>query len=129
MGHRDGPTDNQLSRTHGRRDVALALARLQDVRVGRVRRVRQAMGHTRGSLQANLSWPRVRYQRSHGNYYVQLTLFTQHNKSHQMCALVCVCVFVFLVLPERLRVRNGLGRRHVPLVRHTRRPGDRHVLT
>ena len=58
-----------------------------------------------------------------------LNYSTQHVSSN-VCACVCLrAACVCLVLPERLRVRNGLGRRHVPRVRHTRRPGDRHVLT
>lgn len=68
VGHRDGPAVWPVHRPHGRRDVSVAGARPAHLRVRRVRRVRQALGHPRVSVQADLPRTRERYQCRHGTY-------------------------------------------------------------
>ncbi|XP_061724629.1 uncharacterized protein LOC133530637 isoform X1 [Cydia pomonella] len=97
VGHRDRAAVRAVHRPHRRRHVAVAGARPAHLRVRRLRRLRQAVGHPRLPVQADLPGPRERHQRRH-------------------------------VLPVRVRVRDGLGRRDVPHVRHPRRPGAGHVL-
>jgi hypothetical protein len=65
MGHRDGTAVRAVHGAHGRRDVPVSGARPAHVRVGRVRRLRQAVGHPRLPVQADLPWPRERHQRCH----------------------------------------------------------------
>lgn len=43
--------------------------------------------------------------------------------------LMCVIYKLCEDLPQWIRIRDGFGRRHLPAVRHTSRPGDWHVLT
>lgn len=66
VGHRDGPAVRTVHGAHGRRDVAVAGARPAHLRVRRLRRLRQAVGHPRLPVQADLPGTRERHQRRHG---------------------------------------------------------------
>lgn len=63
MGYRDRSTGDLVLGSHGRRDVALPIAGHANVRVGRLRRLGQTLGHQRGRLQADIPRSRVGHQR------------------------------------------------------------------
>lgn len=59
VGHRDRSAGDVVPRPHRRRDVAVAVTRHAHLRLGGVRRLGQALGHQRESMQADVPRPRV----------------------------------------------------------------------
>ncbi|KAG7249964.1 hypothetical protein CRUP_001234, partial [Coryphaenoides rupestris] len=63
VGHRDGPAGHHLHGPHGGRDESVPEPGLQDLRVGGLRRLLQAVGRPGRHVQAVLHGTRVRHQR------------------------------------------------------------------
>ncbi|KAJ3079614.1 hypothetical protein HK100_010367, partial [Physocladia obscura] len=63
VGRGRGRQDARVHGPHGRRHVAVARARQERVRVGRLRRHGQGVGRAHGPLRADVRRPRVRHQR------------------------------------------------------------------
>lgn len=66
VGHRDRAAVRPVHWAHGRRDVAVAGAGPARVRVGRLRRLRQAVGCPRLSVQTDIPGTRERHQCGYG---------------------------------------------------------------
>lgn len=119
VGYWDGTTGIFIPRSHRRRDGLVALAAGPIVRERCLRRVRQALGHSRRTVQADVPRPRKWHKRGDGE--------ETRNGGSDDTVLMSTSVSFIAVLPERICFRHWLGWRHLPSLWYSSWSGASHV--